>query len=51
MLVKVTAAGTIDRAAAGDGNLAGSLNGVFYTDPSTQKPTWAKSLCWQHCCC
>jgi hypothetical protein len=39
--VKVTAAGTIDTAAAGDGNLAGSLNGVFYTDPSSQKPTWA----------
>ena len=39
--VKVTAAGTVDLAAAGDGNLAGSLNGVFYTDPSTQKPTWA----------
>ncbi len=39
--VKVTAAGTIDTAAAGEGNLAGSLNGVFYTDPSSQKPTWA----------
>jgi len=39
--VKVTAAGTVDLAAAGEGNLAGSLNGVFYTDPSTQKPTWA----------
>ena len=40
-LVKVTAAGTVDVAAAGAANLAGSLNGVFYTDPSTQKPTWA----------
>ena len=40
-LVKVTAAGTVDVAAAGATNLAGSLNGVFYTDPSTQKPTWA----------
>ncbi len=29
--VKPTAAGTIDRGAAG-GNLIGSLNGVFYTD-------------------
>jgi hypothetical protein len=38
--VKPTAAGTIDRGAAG-GNLIGSLNGVFYTDPNTQKPTWA----------
>jgi hypothetical protein len=40
-VVKVTAAGTVDVAAAGDVNLAGSLNGVFYTDPSTKKPTWA----------
>jgi len=38
--VKPTAAGTIDRGAAG-GNILGSLNGVFYTDPNTQKPTWA----------
>ena len=38
--VKATAAGTIDRGAAG-GNILGSLNGVFYTDPNTQKPTWA----------
>ena len=38
--VKPTAAGTIDRGAAG-GNLIGSLNGVFYTDPNTKKPTWA----------
>jgi len=40
-VVKVTAAGTVDVAAAAATNLAGSLNGVFYTDPSTQKPTWA----------
>ena len=39
--VKVTAAGTVDVAAAGDIGLAGSLNGVFYTDPSTSKPRWA----------
>jgi hypothetical protein len=38
--VKMTAAGTIDQGAAG-GNILGSLNGVFYTDPNTQKPTWA----------
>ena len=38
--VKATAAGTIDVAAAGD-VLLGSLNGVFYTDPNTKKPTWA----------
>jgi hypothetical protein len=38
--VKATAAGTIDVAAAGD-VLLGSLNGVFYTDPNTKKPTFA----------
>jgi hypothetical protein len=38
--VKPTAAGTIDQGAAG-GNIIGSLNGVFYTDPTTKKPTWA----------
>ena len=40
-LVKVTAAGTIDVASTNVGNLAGSLNGVFYTDPTSKKPTWA----------
>jgi hypothetical protein len=38
--LKAIAAGTIDVAAAG-GDLLGSLNGVFYTDPTTKKPTWA----------
>ena len=38
--VKATAAGTIDQGAAG-GNILGSLNGVFYTDPTTSKPTFA----------
>ena len=38
--VRATAAGTIDVAGAG-GDLLGSLNGVFYTDPTTKKPTWA----------
>jgi hypothetical protein len=38
--VKMTADGTIDQGAAG-GNILGSLNGVFYTDPTTKKPTWA----------
>jgi hypothetical protein len=38
--VKAIASGTIDVAAAGD-VLLGSLNGVFYTDPTTKKPTWA----------
>ncbi len=37
--VKATDAGTIAVAAAGD-KLLGSLNGSFYTDPTTQKPTW-----------
>tara|TARA_R110002126_G_scaffold226521_1_gene371179 strand:- start:531 stop:1094 length:564 start_codon:yes stop_codon:yes gene_type:complete len=41
--VKALAAGTIGVAAAGD-LLLGSLNGVFYTDSSTQKPTWANHL-------
>ena len=35
--------GTIGVAAAGD-VLLGSLNGVFYTDASTSKPTWANHL-------
>jgi len=39
-LVKVQASGAVDVAAAGAIGLAGSLNGVFYTDPSTSKPTW-----------
>ena len=38
--VKAIDSGTIDVAAAGD-VLLGSLNGVFYTDPSTKKPTFA----------
>jgi hypothetical protein len=38
--VKATAAGTIDVAAAGS-TLLGSLNGVFYTDPTTKQPTFA----------
>lgn len=38
--VKAIDSGTIDVAAAGD-VLLGSLNGVFYTDPTTKKPTWA----------
>jgi hypothetical protein len=36
--------GTVAVAAATDTNLLGSLNGVFYTDPSTQKPTYANHL-------
>jgi len=36
--------GTVAVAAATDTNLLGSLDGVFYTDPSTQKPTYANHL-------
>ena len=41
--VEMLATGTIGVAAAGD-VLLGSLNGVFYTDASTNKPTWANHL-------
>tara|TARA_R100000005_G_C4883935_1_gene134186 strand:+ start:34 stop:609 length:576 start_codon:yes stop_codon:yes gene_type:complete len=41
--VKMINTGTIGVAAAGD-TLLGSLNGVFYTDASTSKPTWANHL-------
>ena len=37
--VKAVDTGTIAVAAAGN-SLLGSLNGSFYTDPTTQKPTW-----------
>ena len=41
--VKALATGTIGVAAAGD-TLLGSLNGVFFTDPSNSKPTFANHL-------
>ena len=41
--VSAYAAGAIQVAAAGDA-LIGSLNGVFYTDTTTKKPTWANHL-------
>ena len=41
--VEMLNTGTIGVAAAGD-VLLGSLNGVFYTDASTNKPTWANHL-------
>jgi len=41
--VQMLDTGTIGVAAAGD-VLLGSLNGVFYTDASTSKPTWANHL-------
>jgi len=40
-LVVPVAAGSIDVASATSSNLLGTLNGVFYTDSSTQKPTYA----------
>jgi len=39
--VSATAAGTIHQAAASEAFIVGSLNGVFYTDPTTSKPTFA----------
>ena len=39
-LVKVAASGGIEVATSTSNDLAGSLNGVFYTDPSSGKPTW-----------
>jgi hypothetical protein len=41
--VAALSSGTIGVAAAGD-VLLGSLNGVFYTDASTSKPTWSNHL-------
>ena len=41
--VSATAAGTIHQAAASEAFLLGSLNGVFYTDPTTTKPTFANN--------
>ena len=43
--VAIAATGELERGTAGAGNdLLGSLNGVFYTDASTSKPTWANYL-------
>ena len=43
--VAIDSAGELVRGTAGAGNdLLGSLNGVFYTDASTSKPTWANHL-------
>src|SRR5210317_878539 len=41
--VQALATGYIGVGGAG-GNLLGSLNGVFYTDSSSSKPTWANHL-------
>jgi hypothetical protein len=42
--VQAAATGTIAVANNSTAVLLGSLNGVFYTDSSTQKPTWANHL-------
>ena len=42
--VELAATGTISVAAAGDTLLLGSLNGVFFTDASSSKPTFANHL-------
>ena len=42
--VEILATGTIGVAAAGDATILGSLNGVFFTDATTSKPTFANHL-------
>ena len=42
--VEMAATGTITVAAAGDTLLLGSLNGVFFTDATSSKPTYANHL-------
>jgi hypothetical protein len=43
--VALSSDGVVVRATAGaDNYLLGNLNGVFYTDASTSKPTWANHL-------
>jgi hypothetical protein len=39
-IVATSTNGTIIRAAATTNPVVGVFNGVFYTDPTTQKPTW-----------
>ena len=39
-LVMTSLNGTIQRAGATDNPVVGVFNGVFYTDPTTSKPTW-----------
>jgi len=39
-VVEAQAAGGIEAAAAGDTQITGVFGGVFYTDPTTSKPTW-----------
>jgi len=39
-LVQTSLNGTIQRSGATDNPVVGVFNGVFYTDPTTSKPTW-----------
>ena len=43
-MVMLTADGVILRSSNSSANNLGSLNGVFYTDPTTSKPTWSNYL-------
>ena len=40
-VVEAVAAGGIEAAAAADTQVAGVFGGVYYTDPTTSKPTWS----------
>ena len=40
-LCKITGDGVILVSGDGDANNVGSLNGAFYTDPTTNKPSWS----------
>ena len=40
-LTAMQASGYVISAGAGGAYLLGSLNGSFYTDPTTSKPTWS----------
>ena len=40
-LCKITGDGVILTSADADANNVGSLNGAFYTDPTSNKPTWS----------
>ena len=43
-MVMLTADGVLLRSTNASANNIGSLNGVFYTDPTTSKPTWSNYL-------
>jgi len=46
-MVMLTADGVVLRSTDSSANNLGSLNGVFYTDPTTSKPTWSNYLLLQ----